>query len=658
MRTKKLAAAIALSLLGACSINPKPKPPTPPPPSPVCEEGQTTCCWHQPPGNEWLYACPAPELPGGVLNVAGGPAQCPEKRCDAPPPEPPVDPDPPNGPVPPKGTPQGAERLLRNFNNEHFVIGGSGLRFDPFMCIPCCDAWAVCPEIVGEPLGTGWPGFSQCFADQAGKYGCDLLHFRVGPWFSDDNGEGLWKDVGNAYNADGSWNPKFWNKLRELVWDAFQKDRYVEIVPIDDWWLKNACGKDADCGKRVPWLDADVRAWGKTPSPAAEALYKKTIEEVGCFGNTIFTTGNEEDLVPGTTVEHLNWRIAVMRDAFKALGCSFDHMIGTGSDKEGINADYSITHDKAPVTGPCRGRLCVNNEHNPEDSPQQEATNFKTARDAGQVWGAWRAGANDEKWEERLRLFSEIVGGGATVECFPPPDDPNLWIKIQQSGGDRADEVKAGQADLGSMCKEPKAHSNGDEAIAALNSHLRKKGYCAGTVGATDHVMILSENQNCGGGSCWEEHHAVAPYDTGCWAQSSNNYPLNRFRYTGSWTPPADACSNPDPLPISRWNVKEHTKGPSWTTIDSTPLVCDRAYCAAVGFTDGRSCCSVRQEGDPARVACESEVVGTPKWTAPEGWEPDPSGNPYMIRVPRGVSGEAKVCTSTTNVCGTVAVTP
>jgi len=107
---------------------------------------------------------------------------------------------------------------------------------------------------------------------------------------------------------------------------------------------------------------------------------------------------------------------------------------------------------------------------------------------------------------------------------------------------------------------------------------------------------------------------------------------------------------------VWEWIVKIHTVGPEWTTIDSTALVGPRDYCEAIGFTDGRVRCPVRQEGAPDREACEAVAVGTPTWTAPAGWEPHPSGNPYMIRVPRGVSGEAQVCAK--GVCGTVLVTP
>lgn len=43
---------------------------------------------------------------------------------------------------------------------------------------------------------------------------------------------------------------------------------------------------------------------------------------------------------------------------------------------------------------------------------------------------------------------------------------------------------------------------------------------------------------------------------------------------------------------------------------DSTPLVNGGAYCRGVGFTDGRTTCPLRTEGDPFRLACELKSMG------------------------------------------------
>jgi len=69
---------------------------------------------------------------------------------------------------------------------------------------------------------------------------------------------------------------------------------------------------------------------------------------------------------------------------------------------------------------------------------------------------------------------------------------------------------------------------------------------------------------------------------------------------------------------ITRFTVKIHLKEVDSWTIDATPLVGpDAAYCAAAGFTDGRSICSIRPEGASDRSACELWRAGTSKDTPP-----------------------------------------
>jgi hypothetical protein len=84
-------------------------------------------------------------------------------------------------------------------------------------------------------------------------------------------------------------------------------------------------------------------------------------------------------------------------------------------------------------------------------------------------------------------------------------------------------------------------------------------------------------------------------------------------------------CGAPTPPPISRLSVRVHTSQPDRNVLDATPLVGpDPAYCALVGYTDGRLFCAVRPEGHPERSACEALRVGRasdtgrigPTWTA------------------------------------------
>jgi hypothetical protein len=87
----------------------------------------------------------------------------------------------------------------------------------------------------------------------------------------------------------------------------------------------------------------------------------------------------------------------------------------------------------------------------------------------------------------------------------------------------------------------------------------------------------------------------------------------------------SSACGDPTPPPVSRVNVKVHLRQPSRMVLDSTPLVGpDVAYCRLIGYTDGRSFCPVRPEGDPERESCEATLVGRaadtgrfgPTWSA------------------------------------------
>jgi hypothetical protein len=73
----------------------------------------------------------------------------------------------------------------------------------------------------------------------------------------------------------------------------------------------------------------------------------------------------------------------------------------------------------------------------------------------------------------------------------------------------------------------------------------------------------------------------------------------------------ASECGSPTPPALSVLNVKVHLRGGDAWVLDSTPLVGpDIAYCAKIGFTDGRSFCAVRPEGNPEREACELYVTG------------------------------------------------
>jgi hypothetical protein len=94
------------------------------------------------------------------------------------------------------------------------------------------------------------------------------------------------------------------------------------------------------------------------------------------------------------------------------------------------------------------------------------------------------------------------------------------------------------------------------------------------------------------------------------------SFPVDR-----SDLPPAGSgCGAPYPPPISRMNGKVHLYGQEYYTLDSTALVGpDVAYCAEIGYTDGRSMCPVRVETSPERGPCEEWRVGYAKDTGLAG---------------------------------------
>ncbi len=139
--------------------------------------------------------------------------------------------------------------------------------------------------------------------------------------------------------------------------------------------------------------------------------------------------------------------------------------------------------------------------------------------------------------------------------------------------------------------------------------------------------------------------------------------------------PPAGSgCGQPYPPTITRIPVKVHLKDQDYWTLDTTPLVGpDGAYCAAIGFTDGRLFCPIRPEGAPDRAACEDWRIGIakdtgqpgPNWTfTPPGGTPiyctgpasgcEHNENPYQMRAYKG--GLYRVCTSDPFICDEVNV--
>ncbi len=111
-------------------------------------------------------------------------------------------------------------------------------------------------------------------------------------------------------------------------------------------------------------------------------------------------------------------------------------------------------------------------------------------------------------------------------------------------------------------------------------------------------------------------------------------------------------CGRPYPPPLHHITVGVHLARGSFDVLDATPIVGpDADYCAAIGFTDGRTMCPVRTEGSPERAACEAWRVGKaedteragPTWRrnghlcAQGGCENEPSNQYLLIAIDAGL---------------------
>lgn len=130
-----------------------------------------------------------------------------------------------------------------------------------------------------------------------------------------------------------------------------------------------------------------------------------------------------------------------------------------------------------------------------------------------------------------------------------------------------------------------------------------------------------------------------------------------------STTPaPSVAQCVPKPPVIGRIQPSIYNRpSPGKVVLDTTPKVCDTAYCSAVGFP-GANCCPTRPEGDPLRAACDeialghnSDGVTGPQWTNLGAGEYRKHPNPYMAFY--FGNGKMKACSNLEPiVCGEVEI--
>jgi hypothetical protein len=157
--------------------------------------------------------------------------------------------------------------------------------------------------------------------------------------------------------------------------------------------------------------------------------------------------------------------------------------------------------------------------------------------------------------------------------------------------------------------------------MEGIVANLRAAGLCAERDpddGEQQTIRIKSENDFSEDYdvllSSGHMRRGLGAYRSSC---TPSNFPTERSEDA---PPIGSGCGRPYPPPVTRFNCKVHIKSPEYYTLDSTPIVGhDAEYCAAIGYTDGRSLCPVRPEGAPDREACENWRVGKAQDTGRPG---------------------------------------
>jgi hypothetical protein len=235
----------------------------------------------------------------------------------------------------------------------------------------------------------------------------------------------------------------------------------------------------------------------------------------------------------------------------------------------------------------------------------------------------------------------------------------DLLVQQKPQLFDKTDEAGAGTGQYRVLDKE--GYLNG------LVANLIAAGYCAERDpddAAYERILVKNENGFSENfdvlASSGHMRRGSGSYFETC---TPANFPVDR----GGLPPPGSGCGYPYPPPVVKMNCKLHLYGSDVYTLDSTALVGDVAYCAQVGFTDGRGLCPVRPEDSPERVPCETWRVGNakdtgrpgPTWTVggqyctgpASGCENHPT-NQYGLLVYR--SGSYQVCANSGTCCTVV----
>lgn len=516
---------------------------------------------------------------------------------------PPVEPTPP--PTPEPVTAVRTDMLLRQQNAKLQNLAGEPVHFT--QAVQCCgfqdgDNWnSSLPGVSNHR----WPLISAEAMDFFAQYKFNAFHFRLGPFYGDADHENLWSDIGGAYagGPGSAFNPAFYDEVEKILAHAAVRGWWVEVVVVDTWYCKRAQWGD----QQIPWSNEAIQSCGRTPGNAeVEAFIRQNVRSFTKYGNVIWSIDNEGSEIQGAKREWFEWVRDVIRDEEQKHPSKHVHLIGTNSDFTDV-ADFVVTHARAALAEPVSGRWTLNNERNPEFSPEQEASNFKVARDLGLSYSFWRAEMKEAPMLNTLERMRDIIsGGGAPVGCFPPAEDDPLWVEPPQAGSvgtNMRPALEEAKAQVPQRCGTD--HAGSLETLDILGAKLRELGYCAGRM--TDSVFIKNPE------GFYQEFHAVA-FSSGCWANDPAQLPKNTWTYSGTTAACAVPVSTVDELLCKEHQATNHI----W---DCTPKAGGQP---------------ILPEGDPQREACERKSCGgfpSYELNPVSGLTLVPRDNPYQFRV-------------------------
>jgi hypothetical protein len=427
---------------------------------------------------------------------------------------PPKPPQPPQPPVvegtPARGVPVAPEMLLRPGPNATVTLKGQ--QWHAFMAVPCCNTFSI----GGVEKNSRWPMASEEWMDYTSRFGANAWHFRMGPFVAGEI-ETEWRDRGGTY-MPGTVEPdeRHRQKKRDLVYHALKLGGIAEVAVVDLWGCKADQQGIVGPGAAYTGLPmSEVEACGRRPSPEIEKHIRRQVEDLGCFGNVIWSLDVEGGNIQGTRPEWYLWAKSVIRDEEQRSGCGFVHMIGTNSGLPEVvsQVDYVQTHEREKVQA-IAGRWTLQNEHNPElASPAHEVDYFRDARSKGLAWAAWRAGMDEPTYEAVLRGFQAVIRG-ETTDCVAPDAEDPRWkpgpIRTQCKTASVLEEAKAEVGDRRGLfpAGPPDAQFAAMfQTLDLLSAAMRRRGVCASR--SRDSVFAKAQD------GIWEELHAVAATDGG-----------------------------------------------------------------------------------------------------------------------------------------------